>query len=605
MINPQTTPASAQLRTLLATGAPVRTMVRGAAKTDGVQSFGERFASESAKLRQGRVSKPEARDGAVAAERTKQRDNQRTHESGEQDPRTHDRDAADAGASQRGPGQDASEVPTSEPITDAMHRAGVKEGAPADDAPPVDEEATGLLDKGVERRSKSQPEPAALPRPDLRGELVSAGVLKAAEGDNNAVAENPAGLRTSGKADDAADSEIAGVQQGSQIQQAAANGESLPAAPLTITDVNQQMLSMDPRRVLLGLQLPSVAKAQAGNSESSSGGAGLPQSGEQSLSRDVKAERGPGLLPENSQSIPWAQSWAQSSRNVPAQTDTLALGQSLSAAADPASALPQPVGATSASLPAGNPSMQATGQQLPLVPIAPAIAVAPAAQVPPSAGAQPASAAATVAASSAEQSVGRESNSEGARQDGQGDRGHGRDAARLNGMLATSASTLDSAGGTNGATQSGEAGAAAPEQFARQMERALLSAARQNERTPSAAQGPVIVRLKPEGLGQVRIRLDSTSAALSVRIEVGGTHTRRLLDESMPALVESLRQRGVKIEHASVHIDPQLRDGNADQPGSAFSQPNRNSSLAGEFDQHANHDASQRGRNRDRQSARR
>jgi flagellar hook-length control protein FliK len=93
--------------------------------------------------------------------------------------------------------------------------------------------------------------------------------------------------------------------------------------------------------------------------------------------------------------------------------------------------------------------------------------------------------------------------------------------------------------------------------FAAQVERALALASRQAER-PGAGNSPVTLRLRPENLGQLRIRLTVADDAVGVRIEVGTTEARRLLSDSMDSLRQSMQDKGLSLSKSSVLLDPSL-----------------------------------------------
>jgi flagellar hook-length control protein FliK len=70
--------------------------------------------------------------------------------------------------------------------------------------------------------------------------------------------------------------------------------------------------------------------------------------------------------------------------------------------------------------------------------------------------------------------------------------------------------------------------------------------------------GSVTVRLAPESLGQVRIRLDLDQGSVSARFDVGGPEARRLLEADMGALRSALEARGLSVDDLRVAIRPEL-----------------------------------------------
>ncbi len=122
----------------------------------------------------------------------------------------------------------------------------------------------------------------------------------------------------------------------------------------------------------------------------------------------------------------------------------------------------------------------------------------------------------------------------------------------------------DSAGRATG--QGGHSGAGEQQQasrvLAQQVERAVASASRQAERLGGAS-GPITLRLKPESLGQVRIKLSAGASGqgLGVKIEVGSTDAQRLLSESMGSLRDALKAKGLVLEQGAVQVDPSLAAG--------------------------------------------
>ena len=111
--------------------------------------------------------------------------------------------------------------------------------------------------------------------------------------------------------------------------------------------------------------------------------------------------------------------------------------------------------------------------------------------------------------------------------------------------------------------------------LAQQVERAVASASRQAERL-GAASGPITLRLKPESLGQVRIKLSVVSGAgeagkgLGVKIEVGSTDAQRLLSESLGSLRDAMKAKGLVLEQSAVTVDPSLAPGTPREAGQSI-----------------------------------
>ena len=122
------------------------------------------------------------------------------------------------------------------------------------------------------------------------------------------------------------------------------------------------------------------------------------------------------------------------------------------------------------------------------------------------------------------------------------------------------------------AAKGGQAGPGEQQQasraLAQQVERAVASASRQAERLGGAS-GPITLRLKPESLGQVRIKLSAgdSGQGLGVKIEVGSTDAQRLLSESMGSLRDALKAKGLVLEQGAVQVDPSLAAGTLRETG--------------------------------------
>lgn len=73
--------------------------------------------------------------------------------------------------------------------------------------------------------------------------------------------------------------------------------------------------------------------------------------------------------------------------------------------------------------------------------------------------------------------------------------------------------------------------------------------------------GSVTLRLAPESLGQLRVRLETAPGHVAVQFEVGSSSARELLDDSLARLRASLEAKGLTVDRASVVLDPSLNKG--------------------------------------------
>lgn len=111
---------------------------------------------------------------------------------------------------------------------------------------------------------------------------------------------------------------------------------------------------------------------------------------------------------------------------------------------------------------------------------------------------------------------------------------------------------------------------AQPDDFQAQLSRGLAAAFRQNG-------GTVNIRLQPDALGEVRIRLDLTPGQVAASFEAGSHEARRLLSSHLADLRSALEARGLEVAGLEVgfkdrlesHAAPEGRDpGGADDHGS-------------------------------------
>lgn len=109
------------------------------------------------------------------------------------------------------------------------------------------------------------------------------------------------------------------------------------------------------------------------------------------------------------------------------------------------------------------------------------------------------------------------------------------------------------------------------EPLAAQVRRGLAAVLRQGG-------GSVLMRLSPEALGQLRIRLDLDGASVSARFDVGGNEARRLLEADLGALRSALEARGLTVEDLRVVVraEPEAtadeRDPGTDARGRAHAE---------------------------------
>ncbi len=68
--------------------------------------------------------------------------------------------------------------------------------------------------------------------------------------------------------------------------------------------------------------------------------------------------------------------------------------------------------------------------------------------------------------------------------------------------------------------------------------------------------GAVSLRLQPEALGELRVRLDWERGAVSVRFVAGSERARELLEHALPGLRASLEARGLEVERVAVEPPP-------------------------------------------------
>lgn len=89
-----------------------------------------------------------------------------------------------------------------------------------------------------------------------------------------------------------------------------------------------------------------------------------------------------------------------------------------------------------------------------------------------------------------------------------------------------------------------------------------------------ASSGSVVVRLHPEGLGQMRVHLSMQGDAAKLRFQVGGEQARELLASSLDSLRSALEAKGLSVDRAQVELSPSLSPVLAQpQPGQPASQP--------------------------------
>ncbi|RKY67806.1 MAG: hypothetical protein DRQ24_12405 [Candidatus Latescibacterota bacterium] len=69
------------------------------------------------------------------------------------------------------------------------------------------------------------------------------------------------------------------------------------------------------------------------------------------------------------------------------------------------------------------------------------------------------------------------------------------------------------------------------------------------------------MRLKPEQLGQVRIRLVIQNSAISADVSVENPEVREIITANLNQLRESLLQEGILVENFNVSVDSEGRSG--------------------------------------------
>jgi flagellar hook-length control protein FliK len=118
---------------------------------------------------------------------------------------------------------------------------------------------------------------------------------------------------------------------------------------------------------------------------------------------------------------------------------------------------------------------------------------------------------------------------------------------------------------------------AAREKFLAQMSRGLAAALRQNG-------GTVTLRLKPDDLGDLKVRLQLQGGRVEARFEVATEEARSLLDKSLAALRQSLESKGLHVDRLDVHTiaKPQTSDSpGSDLPDSGPGFANHDHGAAG------------------------
>ena len=96
-----------------------------------------------------------------------------------------------------------------------------------------------------------------------------------------------------------------------------------------------------------------------------------------------------------------------------------------------------------------------------------------------------------------------------------------------------------------------------------------------------ASSGSVVVRLHPEGLGQMRVHLSMQGDAAKLRFQVGGEQARELLASSLDSLRSALEAKGLSVDRAQVELSPSLSPVLA-QPQSAQPAPQTPSPPSGQ-----------------------
>ncbi len=118
--------------------------------------------------------------------------------------------------------------------------------------------------------------------------------------------------------------------------------------------------------------------------------------------------------------------------------------------------------------------------------------------------------------------------------------------------------------------------------FADQIGRGLAAAIRQHG-------GTVTLRLEPDALGALKIRMDLDAGRVEATLEASSDRARRLLDDALPALRSALEAHGLSVDRLEVLGSPSPRDGmGAESQGSpANTGPGPDAGLAGGNDERA------------------
>ncbi|MGH7130846.1 MAG: flagellar hook-length control protein FliK [Phycisphaerales bacterium] len=95
--------------------------------------------------------------------------------------------------------------------------------------------------------------------------------------------------------------------------------------------------------------------------------------------------------------------------------------------------------------------------------------------------------------------------------------------------------------------------------FAAQVQRGMAAAIAQGG-------GQVTLRLNPQALGQLRVKLDLRADVVKLRFEVGSSAARSLLDEQLPGLGRMLEAQGLRVAHSSVGTDSSLAPSHNSSP---------------------------------------
>jgi flagellar hook-length control protein FliK len=319
----------------------------------------------------------------------------------------------------------------------------------------------------------------------------------------------------------------AGTQQGkgdvgdAALSAAQSRAEAKAAPAITVARFNEQLLTADPRRMLLGLEAPG-SRMLSGEPRSQSAAARLGErvrSGSKGEFNDAGersiASGHAGALPSDGKGVPESPAPHSAAGSLGRSANSAA------AAAVPSGPEQQAEKKSDVAGSSGNPTPPAVSTQ-PGQPSPVPTAVVPGAATGSTLPDRPAANSNTPSASPVA---------------GGGPAGRA-DTAKPESRQPDEAPRPDRA-------------------FAAQVERALALASRQAER-PGAGNSPVTLRLRPENLGQLRIRLTVADEAVGVRIEVGTTEARRLLSDSMDSLRQSMQDKGLSLSKSSVLLDPSL-----------------------------------------------